>query len=350
MKHPSIFVRLFHDVRAAATVALFLAWPACGAAGADQQIKMSVGEYRTIMVDSVVDRVAVAAPDVADYTVVSKHEVLISGKTIGSTSVKIWSGGRNATYAVTVRRNPRQVRMRVRIMEISENASKSFGVDWGAFRHSASPSVFSAVNSHDQYTLSGSFMSGSLPRVMPFKKSQAFTAMDPFMVQINYLIESGVIKILSEPEVVALSGARSDVLIGGQVPVPLVTQNQISVEWKDYGIKMSMEPVIDDDNRISAKIYTEVSTLDFANAVTLTGFVLPALKITRATSEISVEPGKTIFLSGLKREIDTKSSKGVPGLSTMPVVGSVFGTNSKRIDRVDLIISVTPYLVEGDGG
>lgn len=346
MKPRCRFFNRFDLGRFLVSLGMILAAPAVCHAGAEH-IKLSVGQYKTLTTTADVDRVAVAAPEIADFSVISKREVLISGKALGSTSVKIWMANGSTTYLVTVRRNPKQVRMRVRVMEISENASKSHGVDWGSFRHSSAPNVFTAGNAHDQYTLSGSFASGLLPRAMAFKKSQAFTAADPFMVQINYLIESGVIRILSEPEVVALSGARSDVLIGGQVPVPLVTQNQISVEWKDFGIKMSLEPVIDEDNRISAKIYTEVSTLDFSNSVTMQGFVLPALKITRATSEISVAAGKTVFLSGLKREITTKSSKGLPILSALPVVGNVFGTNSKKLDKVDLIISVTPDLVEG---
>ncbi|MBI4178094.1 pilus assembly protein N-terminal domain-containing protein [bacterium] len=323
--------------------------PAIGAPG-EIHLTVPVGEFRTVTPPADILRIAVAAPEVADYSVISKREALISGKSAGSTTVKIWMPNETITYLVTVRKTPRQVRMHVRVMEISENAGKTQGIDWGSFRHSGAPDVSSPPGAHDQYALSGSFASGLLPRVMNFKRSQAMTSMDPFMLQINYLIDSGVIRILSEPEIVALSGGRSDVLIGGQVPIPLVTQNQMSVEWKDYGIKMSLEPNIDDDHRITAKVYTEVSTLDFTNAVSQSGFLLPALKITRAASEISVEPGKTVFLSGLKREINTQSTRGVPGLSALPMLGKLFSNSVDKAERVDLIISVTPYIVRGEGG
>ncbi|OGH55810.1 MAG: hypothetical protein A3G34_00110 [Candidatus Lindowbacteria bacterium RIFCSPLOWO2_12_FULL_62_27] len=404
------------------TALLFLlAWAAAGY-GEMSQIKVAVGEFKTVTAADRIVRIAVAAPDIADYTVISKREVLINGKSIGRTSMKVWTPDDQVTYLVDVidlkqarlesvidnpslvekirkvighpdvqvtsagrgvilsgsvgteaekqstekilraflpdpdqdvtnilevRRKPRQVRMKVRIMEISENAGKSQGIDWGSFRNSADPTVFRDRDLHDQYSLTGAFASGLPPRVaLPFKKSRAFSMVDPFMMQINFLIDSGVIRILSEPEIVALSGARSDVLIGGQVPVPLMTSTQISVSWKDYGIKMSLEPNIDIDSQVTAKIYTEVSTLDYTNAVTVSGFSIPALKVTQATSEIQVKPGQTIFLSGLKREINTKSEKGFPGLSGIPVVGNAFGTRNKKTDKVELVISVTPYIVD----
>lgn len=252
------------------------------------------------------------------------------------------------TNVLQIRRKPRQVRMKVRVMEISENASKTHGIDWGGYQGSV---VTRTVTSglHNQWT-AGSAISGIPPRVMlHLRRSNPLTVLDPFMAQVNWLVDSGIIRILAEPELVALSGAKSDVLIGGQIPIPMVTSSQMSVEWRDYGIKMSLEPTIHEDSYVTAKIYTEVSTIDDANAVVTSGFSIPAIKITQASSEINVESGRTVFLSGLKRETVTKTHTGVRGLSEMPVWGSLFAAKGKTVDKIELIISVTPFIVDAGG-
>lgn len=418
---------LFYLTRLPAALFMLFAIPASSGQPNNYTIKVTAGEFRPVTVEDDITRVAVAAPEIADYTVSSKREILINGKKAGSTTMRIWTAREDFAYTIEVkgsvggavqkvsgmeslsgkiqkivnnpnvvvtytdrgviisghvetelekqkvekvvraympnpgkdekedlvtnvldiRKKPQQVKIKVRVMEISEKATKTHGIDWGAFQQTAAtaPSVNAAL--HDQFIMGGTAKSGAAPRlVTPFRKSQAFTAVDPFMAQINYLIDSGVIRVLAEPEIVALSGAKSDVLIGGQIPVVFTTTTNISVTWKDYGIKVSLEPNIVDKNRVTAKIYAEVSILDKSNGVLLSGNLIPAIKLTQATSEINVEAGKTVFLSGLKREVLDRKVVGLPGLSEMPFIGSLFGTHTKTLDRTDLVISVTPEIIE----
>lgn len=454
-----------------------------GYAGADQySVKVPVGEFKTVMVENDITRIAIATPEIADYTPISKREVLVSGKTIGSTSMKVWTtasismyrvdvidlrqaklesllsnpnvrvvfagddiilsgtvssqreksqagetakaftsgkGGvknlisisgldtlnskvqkiinnpdvvvsytdrgiilsgrveseqdkqkvekvvrayipdveQDVTNVLEIRRKPRQVRMKVRVMEMTENATKTYGIDWGTFQFSGVTSVVnpSASAYHNEYVLSGARTASAFPRmILPLRRSQPFNAVDPFMLVINNLIDSGVLTILSEPEIVALSGAKSDVLIGGQIPIPSLTTSggstNTSIEWKDHGIKLTLEPTIHEDNWITAKIYTVVSTLDKTNGVVVSGVIVPALKITEATSEVHVESGKTIFLSGFKSVESAKTEKGIAGLSGLPIVGDAFGTKTRDLKKKELIISVTPEIIDGGGG
>lgn len=315
------------------------------------QVIVAAGEFKTITTQDDILRIAVAMPDVADYSVITKREILVTGKKTGITGLNIWMRNRMDNYLVEVidptRRKPRQVRMKVRVMEISENASKSLGIDWGTFRHAAAPSVTIGGGQRDQYVVSGSFNQGAA-RYAPFKKSQPFSQVDPFMALVNALIDSGVIRILSEPEVVALCGERSDVLIGGEIPIPISTTNTgVTITWKEYGIKMQLEPDLDEEERITANVFTEVSTLDFTNGVTLSGVVVPALKITRAASKIHARTGATVFLSGLKSEKDAHTMRGLPGFSRLPPpLNKLFTTKVKERETAELIISVTPYLLE----
>lgn len=262
----------------------------------------------------------------------------------------------DVTNVIDVWRKPKQVRLRVRVLEISESANRTLGIDWGSFISSGATAVTTNRDYRTNYVLSGSFSQNVGPRFMPFKKSgQVLTQLDAFMLRINALIDSGIIRILAEPDVVALIGGQSEVLIGGEIPIPVTGgNNTVTIEWKQFGIKMKVEPDMDFENRIYANIFTEVSTIDKANGVSLGGFVIPAIKTTRATSKIHVKPGQTVFLTGLKRETDDNKTSGVTGLSSLPVLGEAFITRSKSRTILDMIISVTPYLIEeesaGDGG
>lgn len=334
--------------------------PVAGTASAGVSIEklqaiLAVGEFKTIRTNDNILRIAVAMPDVADYSVISKREILIQGKKTGTTGLNIWMKGKMDNYLVEVidptRRKPRQIRMKVRVMEISEKATKTLGIDWGTWRYSAASSITTPTGLHDEYLLgSGSFSQGGGGRILPgFRKGYSFTQIDPFMAFINALIDSGIIRVLSEPEVVALAGAKSEVLIGGEFPVPISSANSgVTILWKEYGIRMTLEPDVDEDNRITADIFTEVSTLDNSSGVIIAGSTIPALKITRATSKIHARSGKSVFLSGLKSEKDDVKTQSIPVLSDLPILGKAFSTQKKTKETTELIISVTPFLVEED--
>lgn len=394
----------------------------------NRSLSVAVGEFKSVGVENDITRVAVDKPQIADYTVTSKREVLVNGNRAGRTAVKIWTVSGQITCTVDVvdarkahagpaadpaaafsekiqkilhnpdisvsrtdrgmvisgyvsteaekekaekvvkaymldakddvtnvldiRKKPRQVKLKIRLMDVSEKATKTYGISWGAFQQSAASAPLTNNALHDQFILSGSATkTGSAPRVLtPFRKSQSFTAVDPFMAQVQSLIDSGIIKLLSAPDIVALSGSKTEVVIGGQIPVPSSSSSggttQTSIEWRDYGIKMSLEPNIVEQTRVTAKISVEVSSLDNSNAITISGSLIPAMKITQASSEINVEVGRTIFLSGLQQEKNTRNVVGIPGLSEMPVVGSLFGTHTKGVEKSDIIISVTAEIID----
>ncbi|MBI4179744.1 pilus assembly protein N-terminal domain-containing protein [bacterium] len=401
---------------------LFLSVLSAPAHAVTHRLKIPIGEFRVFNTAGDFSRLAVADPNIMDYTVISKRQILLNGKRPGNTNLHIWLEdspdrdpievsvdvldpkqtklerltsleekiediNNNSTIQVTytnrgvilggkakseqekqdvekivkaympdpdlevsnviqVWRKPRLVRMKVRILEIEETLSRTLGIDWGTM--SGVSTVTTATGFHDQFTAGGSLAANIWPRYqIGLRKRFLATGLDAFMVRVNALIDSGIIRILAEPEVVALVGATSEVLIGGEIPIPVPGENNsVTIEWKQHGMTMRLTPELDDEERISADIFTELSTLDFANGVTLGGFTVPALKTTRATSKIHVKPGKTVFLSGLKRDVDSKKMTGVPGFSSLPVVGEAFLTRTRDRTTVDLIISVTPYLME----
>ena len=423
-----IFRAMFKSFRIPVAVLLMMSVPASFGQSQDRSISIGVGEFKAVTVENDITRVAVDKPQIADYTVTSKHEILINGNRAGRTAIKIWTALGQITYTVDVvdsrkakagptvdptaafnekiqkilhnpdiavsrtdrgvvisgyvstaaekekaekvvkaymldakedvtnvldiRKKPRQVKLKIRLMDVSEKATKTYGISWGAFQQTAATAPVVSGALRDQYIMAGSATkTGSAPRILtPFRKSEPFTAVDPFMAQIQSLIDSGVIKLLSAPDIVALSGSKTEVVIGGQIPVPSSSSSggttQTSIEWRDYGIKMSLEPNIVEQTRVTAKIYVQLSSLDNANAITISGSLIPAMRVTQASSEINVEVGRTIFLSGLKQEKNTRNVVGIPYLSEIPGVGGLFGIHTKGVEKSDIIISVTAEIID----
>lgn len=411
----------------AALLMLAMTVPASHGESQSRAIGIGVGEFKAVTIENDITRVSVDKPQIADYTVTSKRELLINGNRAGRTAIKISTAGGQITYTVDVidlrktrdaapvnpsaaltekiqkilrnpdvvvsrtdrgvvisgyvstpeekekaekvvraylssaqedvtnvldiRKKPRQVKLKIRVMDITERATKTYGISWGAFQQTAASAPLTSGALHDQFVMSGAAVNATSPRLLtPFRKSQAFTAVDPFMAQIQNLIDSGIIRLLSAPEIVALSGAKTEVVIGGQIPVPSSSSSggttSTAIEWRDYGIRMSLEPNIVEQHRVTAKVFVEVSSLDNANAITISGSLIPAMRITQASSEINVETGRTVFLSGLKQERNTRNTNGIAGLAELPLVGPLFGTQVKGVEKSDLVISVTAELID----
>ena len=172
----------------------------------------------------------------------------------------------------------------------------------------------------------------------------------PFLnvdVQIQALVQKGLAKVLSRPHITTLSGETAEIMIGGSLPIPVSnTDGAISVEWKDYGIKLHVEPKLDKDNRITSKIDTEVSTLDYDHAVTSSVGTFPAMTKRTANAVINVESGMTMVIGGLLNSQDGKTIKKIPLLGDIPIIGEFFKHTSKTKDKRELMILIKPRIVE----
>jgi pilus assembly protein CpaC len=167
-------------------------------------------------------------------------------------------------------------------------------------------------------------------------------------ILIRALQSRGLFQSLAEPNLVAESGKEASFLAGGEFPIPVAQGSGanigVSVMFKEYGVRLGFTPVINGD-RIHLKVRPEVSTLDFANAVQLAGFRIPALTSRRTETEIELRDRQTFAIAGLLNNNMTSTMQKIPGIGDIPVLGLLFRSKAAQKNRTELVVMITPEIL-----
>ncbi len=175
-----------------------------------------------------------------------------------------------------------------------------------------------------------------------------------FEVPLSALRRNGLLKILAEPNLVAMSGQPSNFLVGGEYPVPVPQVGAsgvaptITVRFKEFGVRLGFIPYVLDDETLRLTVAPEVSEIDFAIAVSLVsgGSPVPGLNVRRSLSTVEMKHGQTLAIAGLLYLKMDGTSDRIPGLGDLPYLGPFFSnTTNERIEK-ELVILITPYIVE----
>ncbi|MET0295102.1 MAG: type II and III secretion system protein family protein, partial [Phenylobacterium sp.] len=229
-----------------------------------------------------------------------------------------------------------QVILEVRFLEASRTALNELGFDLAA-----------ANNSHFAFA-SGNAVNGppinvNTPAGVLRLSSTVGTA--AFDVQINALEEKGVIRTLARPNLAALSGEKASFLAGGEFPFPVPSgQDQVTIEFRPFGVTLDFEPVVQDNGLVRLKVAPEVSALDPRNSLRTNGFDVPSLSVRRATTTIELHSGESFAIAGLFQQDYMNAMREVPGLGDVPVLGALFRSSRWRRNESELVIIVTPRL------
>jgi pilus assembly protein CpaC len=166
---------------------------------------------------------------------------------------------------------------------------------------------------------------------------------------IKALRENGLLKVLAEPNLVAISGQEANFLAGGEIPYPVAqggASNAISIEYREYGVRLNFTPTVLGPSTIRLHVVPEVSEPDFSTSVTLGGFVVPGLIQRRVETTVELGAGQTFAIGGLLSEKARAVSKKVPALGDVPVLGALFSSVQYQSNETELVVLVTPELVE----
>ena len=167
---------------------------------------------------------------------------------------------------------------------------------------------------------------------------------------IKDLQQRNVLQILAEPNLLAANGEPARFLAGGELPYPVVTgasgQATVSVQFKPFGVKLEFTGYIQSDNTVRLKVFPEVSSLDFTNAVTISGFVLPAIATRHAETVVELRDGQSFGIAGLLDQRTTAQFSKVPGIGDIPILGQLFRSRSVSKTNSELIVIVTPTIVD----
>ncbi|WP_345815555.1 pilus assembly protein N-terminal domain-containing protein [Paraburkholderia sp. PREW-6R] len=225
------------------------------------------------------------------------------------------------------------VHFKVQIMEVTRNGQRNLGIAWdSAFKGPQIGGAATVATGAAKAAVAGTsyFLAGIASNITS---------------QINFAVENGDAYVLAAPELNTKSGGTASFLAGGQVPIPQSgALGTTSVEYKDYGIKLSIIPVVDANNIISAHLTTEISQID--PSVTYAG--MPGFLTRNTSSDISMRAGETLAISGLISADATNDSNGMPFLSQVPIIGQLFRSDAFRSKKSDLVIFVTPVISDPD--
>lgn len=156
----------------------------------------------------------------------------------------------------------------------------------------------------------------------------------------------GLVTTLAQPNLTALSGETADFLAGGEFPIPLSQGlGSTSIEYKRYGVSLSYTPTVLANGRISLRVRPEVSELSSEGAVTLNGYSIPALTVRRTETTIELGSGQSFMIAGLLSSNSQNTIQKMPGAGDLPILGSLFRSTSYKRGETELVIVVTPYLV-----
>jgi len=167
---------------------------------------------------------------------------------------------------------------------------------------------------------------------------------------------AGVIRTLAEPNLTAISGESATFIAGGQFPVPTgvqcattstggIGQCAPSIAFKNFGVSLNFTPVVLTEGRISLRVLTEVSEVSSDNSITISGLTVPSIKTRRAETTLEIPSGGAIAMAGLIQDQTKQAINGLPGLSTLPVLGTLFRSRDFINNQTELMVIVTPYIV-----
>ena len=378
--------------------------------GAVPRVSLTAGRSTVLSVDFDITRIAITNPAIADAVVVAPREILIDGKAQGTISLIVWGDGRRAQYDLSVDAPVTQLQQQLRNLfpgediqvtineeattlsgrvssnavmlkagEIAEKTSAKQkvinllqvpgGIDTQQVLlqvrfaevnrqalTEAGVSLFTGVAGYKDWI--GRSTTEQFPApIFDTDKLTFSDFLNLFIFNTKYnvggllkaLQSGGFLQSLAEPNLIAYNGKEASFLAGGEIPVPIVQggggANAVSVLYKEFGIRLSFTPTIAGDV-IRLHVKPEVSTLDFANGITLSGFRIPALQTRRAETEIELRDGQSFAIAGLMNNIAQTDRSAVPLLSSLPIIGNLFKSKAARQQRTELMVLITPRLVK----
>jgi pilus assembly protein CpaC len=239
-----------------------------------------------------------------------------------------------------------QVQLEVKVAEISRNLLRRLGVNLAWISQGGlltGEVLFTFLNNLTGFDEQGNFIiSPEVDAAFTFESGG-----DHWSGFIDAMKLNGLIKILSEPTLVCLSGQSASFLSGGEFPIPIPQGlGTVAIEYKTFGVGLAFTPIVLGGGKISMQVMPEVSELDFQNAITLAGAVIPAISTRRASTTVELMSGQTFAIAGLVKDNMREAINKFPVLGEIPILGALFRSSEYQQNQTELVILVTPRLAK----
>ena len=337
-----------------------------------ESVRVGEGQQKLVRAPGRIERVAIGDPEKASVNVIDTREVMLTGIARGDTSLIVWTQGASQPTRIPivvgaddlpdiVRGDKRadlktQVQTDIQIAEVSRSALRQIGFNFisnaaGESAVGVSPPGASAGIDGLGENLGLVSSTGFQPIGDAFNLVLTDSNKDTAGL-LSILERRGLMRTLAEPSLVAMSGQTASFLAGGEFPIPVtqgggsgVGNNAVTIEFKEFGIRLSLTPTVLEQDRIVLKVAPEVSELDFDAGVTLQGITVPGVRVRRTDTTVELGNGESFILSGLVDQNLAANVDKVPWLGDLPFIGAFFRNTRYERQNRELIMVVTPHLV-----
>lgn len=317
-------------------------------------IELSVGRSLPVTTPVALTKASVASPDIADLVVVSGREFVINAKAIGETDAVLWlANGTRQHLRVSVRSpsDRQQVAVYIRFAEVNRTLLRTIGVS-ARYRDAQGHERIGTgtFNTDNPFNADGSI---TLPGTTGFLTVLTDFNTKRLLALLDANEQKGLSRTLAEPDVLAANRDTATFLAGGEVPIPIVQGSQtgggtntVTIMFKEFGVKLKFVPEILNDSLVKLSLAPEVSSIDNNNAITLSGFRIPAFQTRRVTTTVDVRRDESLIISGLFNNSRNLVKTGIPFLQDIPILGQLFSSTQWQNDQTELLVVVTPVVID----
>jgi pilus assembly protein CpaC len=271
----------------------------------------------------------------------------IEAQQAGELAGRLVGGPDKVVNSIAVRGRD-QVMLKVTVAEVARSIIKQMGIDLSASLNYGNSVV--TFNNSNPFTANGQ------PLVGTNALTTAFGSTPSVKATLRAMESAGVVRTLAEPNLTAISGEAATFIAGGEFPIPTgvtcqttaagsVGQCAPSIAFKKFGISLNFTPVVLTEGRISLHVMTEVSEVSNDNSINISGISVPSIKTRRAETTVEIPSGGSMAMAGLIQQQTKQAINGLPGLSTLPVLGTLFRSRDYANNQTELMVLVTPYVV-----
>jgi pilus assembly protein CpaC len=322
-----------------------------GAAVAEYDVTVRPSGYAAAQAENAIDRVI---PGHHVHVITQPNGFVVSGTVATAadadlanrTARQFVAAGQSVESQLAVL-GSQQVNLRVRIAEVSRSVIRQLGINWSNL---ASLGKYAAIGVVTANPLAITTVAASAANLgYNFPTAGHTLDVNAF---IDAMAQDQLVHVLAEPNLTAMSGETASFLVGGEFPIPIAQQNnQITIEFKQYGVSLAFVPTVISGARINMKVRPEVSALTTVGAVQLgvgnSTIQVPALTVRRAETTVELASGQSFAIAGLLQDNTTMVGNALPGIGELPILGALFRSDSFQRNETELVIVVTPYLVSG---
>ena len=271
----------------------------------------------------------------------------IEAQQAGELAARLVGGPDKVVNSIAVRGRD-QVMLKVTVAEVARSIIKQLGIDLSASLNYGNSVV--TFNNANPFTANGQ------PLVGGNALTTAFGSTPSVKATLRAMESAGVVRTLAEPNLTAISGEAATFVAGGEFPIPTgvtcqttaagaVGQCAPSIAFKKFGISLNFTPIVLTEGRISLHVMTEVSEVSNDNSINISGISVPSIKTRRAETTVEIPSGGSMAMAGLIQQQTKQAVNGLPGLSTLPVLGTLFRSRDFANNQTELVVLVTPYVV-----